>query len=698
MGGMFDRGRLAESKGSAIWEMQDIYQTFYDGGGFKNRIGLKTLSLDIGEYQLSYYSDIGHSYKDWNTLAPDDSNYWGIAAYEINEKEYESLSKSIASEVENTHSLPFEMGRIVEFSKTNSNTIWIGTNTNSFFQYDLTSNKYTQYNYNEKNPSDASHFIYCFYEDLDGIIWVGTYSSFVRVDTKTGELKSFSTVDGLPGGNIYSITEDNNGALWIYSSGGLSKLNKNAPIDKYSFVNYDVHDGLDGLASTTAVWKSEDGRIYLGGKDGIISFLPGIINTVKPNIVIYDLKIDDVSIFDNSNGFGVNEGILDASNINLSYNQNDIAFEFASIHFSRPGKNKISYQLEGFNTKWYESDRNFASFTNLDPGKYTFKVKGSNGDGVWNETGRKIAITITPPWWQTTWAYIGYGGLFLFSLFSVDRIQRRRLLHKAKERMKIQEAVHRAEAAELQARAVQAENERKSVELEEARQLQLSMLPKDLPQLPHLDIAVYMKTATEVGGDYYDFHIGLDGTLTVVVGDATGHGMKAGTMVTTTKSLFNVLAPNPNIIETFQEMTRCLKLMHMEKLSMCLTMLKISGNKIQMSSAGMPPVFIYKKEKQTCEEHLFKGMPLGTLTNFPYSLIESELSAGDTILLMSDGFPELQNDDKEMYGYKRARNYFEEIAGESSEEIISKLKTAGMDWVNDSDPDDDVTFVVIKVK
>ena len=264
--------------------------------------------------------------------------------------------------------------------------------------------------------------------------------------------------------------------------------------------------------------------------------------------------------------------------------------------------------------------------------------------------------------------------------------------------MKIQEAVHRAEAAELQARAVQAENERKSVELEEARQLQLSMLPKDLPQLPHLDIAVYMKTATEVGGDYYDFHIGLDGTLTVVVGDATGHGMKAGTMVTTTKSLFNVLAPNPNIIETFQEMTRCLKLMHMEKLSMCLTMLKISGNKIQMSSAGMPPVFIYKKEKQTCEEHLFKGMPLGTLTNFPYSLIESELSAGDTILLMSDGFPELQNDEKEMYGYKRARNYFEEIAGESSEEIISKLKTAGMDWVNDSDPDDDVTFVVIKVK
>jgi serine phosphatase RsbU (regulator of sigma subunit) len=270
-------------------------------------------------------------------------------------------------------------------------------------------------------------------------------------------------------------------------------------------------------------------------------------------------------------------------------------------------------------------------------------------------------------------------------------VQRRRLLNKERNAAAIKEAELRAQLAET-------ENERKTKELEEARQLQLSMLPKDLPQLPHLDIAVYMKTATEVGGDYYDFNIALDGTLTVVLGDATGHGMKAGTMVTTTKSLFNVLAPNPNIVETFHEMTRCLKLMHMEKLSMCLTMLKIIGNKIQMSAAGMPPVFIYKRGSQTIEEHVIKGMPLGTFNDFPYSIVESDISTGDTILLMSDGFPELQNDEKEMYGYKRARNYFEEIAGETPENIISKLKTAGSEWVNDKDPDDDVTFVVIKVK
>ncbi len=117
-----------------------------------------------------------------------------------------------------------------------------------------------------------------------------------------------------------------------------------------------------------------------------------------------------------------------------------------------------------------------------------------------------------------------------------------------------------------------------------------------------------------------------------------------------------------------------------------------------MSAAGMPPIFIFKRESQSIEEHLIKGMPLGTFNDFPYSLIESNISSGDTILMMSDGFPELMNDEKEMFGYKQARNLFEEVAGESPEEIIQKLRDAGTDWVNNADPDDDVTFVVIKVK
>jgi serine phosphatase RsbU (regulator of sigma subunit) len=224
------------------------------------------------------------------------------------------------------------------------------------------------------------------------------------------------------------------------------------------------------------------------------------------------------------------------------------------------------------------------------------------------------------------------------------------------------------------------------------------MLPKQLPQLPHLDIAVYMQTATEVGGDYYDFHVALDGTLTVVIGDATGHGMKAGTMVTTAKSLFNSYAPNPDILFSFHEITRCIRQMNFSKLSMCLTMVKIKGNTLQMSTAGMPPSFIFRRDTGVVEEHFFQAMPLGTMEKFPYEKKDTTLNPGDTILLMSDGLPELENTSGEIYGYKKIRNGFEDVAEQSPEQIISFLKNEGASWVNNEDPDDDVTFVVIKVK
>lgn len=256
----------------------------------------------------------------------------------------------------------------------------------------------------------------------------------------------------------------------------------------------------------------------------------------------------------------------------------------------------------------------------------------------------------------------------------------------------------RAAKLKMEAQLVKAENERKTKELEEARELQLSMLPKELPNIPHLDIAVYMQTATEVGGDYYDFHLGMDGTLTVVIGDATGHGLNAGTIVTATKSLFNSHASNPDILYTFSEISRCIKQMNFKRLSMCLSLLKFKGNKLKMSAAGMPPALVYRNDKKEVEEIMLKGMPLGATDKFPYELRETQLNSGDTVLLMSDGFPELFNNKKEMYGYDKVKDTFAEIAYESSDKIITHLKNKTYDWMSDNDPDDDVTFVVLKMK
>jgi len=224
------------------------------------------------------------------------------------------------------------------------------------------------------------------------------------------------------------------------------------------------------------------------------------------------------------------------------------------------------------------------------------------------------------------------------------------------------------------------------------------MLPQNLPELPNLDIAVYMKTATEVGGDYYDFRVSMDGTLTVVAGDATGHGMKAGTMVSVVKGLFNSYAANNNILFVFGEMSRCIKQMNFNQLAMCMTMLKISGQKLRLSSAGMPPVLIYRSKTNSVEERLIKGMPLGTMVTFPYEEQETTLNPGDTVFVMSDGFPEMKNVDGELFGYDRVQEVFASSAAAAPDEIIDSLKEAETGWTGNAAPDDDITFIIIKVK
>ena len=262
----------------------------------------------------------------------------------------------------------------------------------------------------------------------------------------------------------------------------------------------------------------------------------------------------------------------------------------------------------------------------------------------------------------------------------------------------IAELEKKREAVVEQAKLIEQENERKTIELEEARQLQLAMLPKELPQLPNLDIAVYMQTATEVGGDYYDFHVGIDGTLTVVCGDATGHGLKAGTVVTITKSMFNNLASEENILDNFAKISNVIKGMKFRQLAMCMVMMKIKNNKLLLSSAAMPPVLIYRNNNKEVEELSFEGMPLGAMKNFPYKLRESKLTRGDTILAYSDGLPELANKNGEMYGYERTIGEFQSVGGKEPEEIVNYLKDSASQWANGKAPDDDVTFVVIKVK
>lgn len=687
--GIFDYGSIYNDEGNTIWSMSDLNETFYAGGGQKNILKINVITLEPGDYTLTYNTDVGHSYANFNVRPPQDSTWYGIQVIELNGEQAAGLKSKIDKEISKKSFPQMYAVNTTLSSRKYPNNLWIGVNEKGIVKYNMATKKYEQYFLEDiKNSQVTTREIF---EDSKGILWI-TYnpSGFYRFNPETKEFTSNASIQDLPLTSINGMIEDFQGSLWISSSGGITKLSFNKENNHWSTSRFDNKDGVTGGFGGGSI-ITRDGQIVFGSLNGVTAFYPSSENTSTPIPIISNIIISDVSVFEKDNALKLDRSIFDTDQITLSYDQNDISFEFSSIHYSRPTKNRVSYKLEDFNDNWIFTDKNFASFTNLEPGEYEFKVKAYSGYGVVSNSDRVIKLIVNPPWYRTTAAYIGYGLLFIGIIFGIDRIQRKRLLAKERSAAELKEAELRAQIAET-------ESERKTKELEEARNLQLSMLPKKLPQLPNLDIAVYMKTATEVGGDYYDFHVDMDGTLTVVLGDATGHGMKAGTMVTSAKSLFNVLAPNPNILMTFHEMTRCLKLMHLEKLSMCMTMLKLKGNSLQMSAAGMPPVFIYKKDSRVIEEYVMKGMPLGTIDDFPYDIRKTTLEAGDTVLVMSDGLPELMNNEKQIFGYKNARNKFEEVAEGTPEQIIDFLKNEGIEWSGSEEPDDDVTFVVIKVK
>jgi serine phosphatase RsbU (regulator of sigma subunit) len=245
---------------------------------------------------------------------------------------------------------------------------------------------------------------------------------------------------------------------------------------------------------------------------------------------------------------------------------------------------------------------------------------------------------------------------------------------------------------------IEAENEQRAKELEEARQLQLSMLPKRMPQLPHVEIAALMRPATEVGGDYYDFHIGADGALTIAIGDATGHGLKAGTVVAATKGLFNHLAEQSDLVATLKQASRALKGMNLRSLFMALTLIKLNGERLQCGVAGMPPILIYRAATQTIEEIPLRGAPLGGLSSYDYRQAELTLAVNDTLLLLSDGLPERFNASGEMFGYESIKKLLLAHASAPPQIIVERLLQAGDEWAAGKPADDDMTFVALRRK
>jgi serine phosphatase RsbU (regulator of sigma subunit) len=253
-----------------------------------------------------------------------------------------------------------------------------------------------------------------------------------------------------------------------------------------------------------------------------------------------------------------------------------------------------------------------------------------------------------------------------------------------------------ANKLELDRRILDIENDRKSKELESAKELQLSLLPRVLPAIGNIDLACFMETAAEVGGDYYDFFRSDDDVLTAVIGDATGHGLKAGNMVIVTKGLLNIFQGNEELDEILRKSNLAIKKMNLKMLTMGLAILRIYKNKVQYSSAGMPPLLVFREKTNSVEQIILKAMPLGAFYDFPYQKTVFDISKGDILLMVSDGLTELFNQKKEILGIEKVSEFLNNSAHKTADEIIRNILSQSKLWSADSPLQDDLTIVALK--
>ncbi len=280
--------------------------------------------------------------------------------------------------------------------------IWIGSNGGGLISYDKRKNQFVQYLHDTNDTESISdNVVNMVCEDKRGHLWVTTNSGLNELNYDTKVFKRYYQSDGLPSNDVQSIVQDEHGDFWIGTFLGLSHYN---PEDQ-TFTNYDVSDGLQGPEfNPRGILRDKLGYMYFGGKNGFNVFHPDSLlttNATAPPIVITDFQLFNrpVQIGDN---FPLKQHINLAKEITLSHTQSVFSFEFAALTFKND--NQFAYKMEGFDYDWnYVGEKRSATYTNLNPGKYTFKVKASNSDGVWNEQGADISIIIVPPKWQTWW-------------------------------------------------------------------------------------------------------------------------------------------------------------------------------------------------------------------------------------------------------------------------------------------------------
>jgi signal transduction histidine kinase/CheY-like chemotaxis protein/ligand-binding sensor domain-containing protein len=328
--------------------------------------------------------------------------------------------------------------------------LWLGGHS-GVTSFDPRTEQFTVHAHDARDPRSISHNeVWAVHEDKQGRLWVATSSGLNELDRTRGTFTSITRKDGLAGNSVRAILEDGEGYLWLATDGGLSRFHP----PTRTFRNFTESDGLPGNLlnpyGLQGTWQSPAGEMVLGSTNGLTTFLPDRLspNPYVPPVVFTELKLFNKPVSPGPDS-PLHKPIWATDSLTLTHRQSIFTLEFAGLSYAAPEKNRYRYRLEGLETEWNEVDsrRRQATYTSLAAGRYVFRLQASNKDGVWNEKGTTLALTVLPPWWRTWWFRSLMGLAFVGLIFGGYKVRIRGL----KQREKQLNALVQQQTAELRA-------------------------------------------------------------------------------------------------------------------------------------------------------------------------------------------------------------------------------------------------------
>ena len=543
--------------------------------------------------------------------------------------------------------------------------LWVSDINNGLRVYNKDFNDYIKnYEYEEGNNKTlaSSSATKLFYNDKsESLLIASRGGGMFSLNLKDSLFTNTNVDDGLLSNNIYDFMKRDD-VIWVQTGNGINSITNNEEIRNINNV-----DGLNINSFHREALHSIGEKIIISGTDNIQEFYPNKIDDFQKEK--FDLHVLNVIGYDKEN----QKQVLPIGDDNLIQINNSISsIELTLFTNSSFKPNQISYYLssdiyEGLLSNGYN---NKISLKSIPLYSSEFKISAINSSGDKSENVITLKVNNSPPWWLRIESIVGYVILLIVFVTFFVRYREK----KTKELM---------------------EGERKSKELEEAKELQTSLLPKVLPVVEGFDISTYLKPATEIGGDYYDFFYKKGEYFYAICGDATGHGVISGIMVSVTKAGLNgVPMGEPSTI--LGQLNRIVKRVNFGRLRMSLSVAKFNKNAVELSSAAMPPTYFFSSKSKKVEEVLVPNLPLGGLESEKFDGVKKEFKSGDVMVMISDGLPELPNPTNDLLDYEKVENCIKENAEKSANEIKDALVYLSDDWASGVMNPDDITIVVIK--